>query len=64
MIGILVQAATNLDDSSKLAELGYGMAVPTKYFMQLLKGEGNLHPPIMDMPFENLEDGGFKTMGI
>lgn len=62
VVGILVQTSFADGETSKLDELGYGIAVPYESFNQLLEGENNPNPPIIEMPFKNLDGGGFKTI--
>ncbi len=61
VVGVLVQTSLASGENSKLDELGYGIAVPKESFFQLIKGENNPSPKIKDMPFKNIDGGGFKT---
>jgi serine protease Do len=62
VVGILVQIPLDPQDESKLDALAYGIAVPRDAFMQLLQGPDNPAPSVKNLPFKNLEEGGFSTI--
>jgi serine protease Do len=61
VVGILVQTSLDPNDASKLDELGYGIATPRKQFINLLRGDSNPNPPVIELAFENIPGCGFKT---
>lgn len=61
VIGILVQASMDSGDLQSLDSLGYGVATPYKEWSSLLVNADTGLSEGVELPFENLPNGGFRT---
>ena len=61
VVGILVQASMSSKDLQSLDSLGYGVATPKSEWIGLLRDSETGKCAGLDLPFENLSDGGFRT---
>lgn len=61
-VGMLVNVPLNLQDSTRIDELGYGVATPHQTFVDVFPRKGCQFGQLVDMPFRNLDDGGFSTL--
>lgn len=61
VVGILVHTPINSEDSKKLDSLGYGVATPTSEWASLLRNSESGKSSGIELPFENIQGGGFRT---
>jgi serine protease Do len=63
VVGMVTSTSVNAHDSSKVADLGYGLLTPKSSMLELLKGPQNPEPQIKDFGVDNLGDGWFRISG-
>jgi serine protease Do len=60
VIGMVTSTSVNVENTSKVMDLGYGLLTPKSSMMELLKGPENPNPEIEEFGVESLGHGWFR----